>query len=108
MSAHDAEVFRKAAAVLERDGWVQGDFHHPQHGHCALGALEIALWGRPYSLSLNDPAEMDDLRRVRDLLGTHVGDFVTDWNDGTGRTQGDVVKALLQVADLEDVAEDGT
>src|SRR4051812_16093488 len=42
----EAMVLREAAAVLERDGWVQGTLHKHGGGHCAMGAIHEAL-GQP-------------------------------------------------------------
>jgi len=104
MSRADAEVFRKAAEILETDGWTQGNYH-ASDGHCALGAIEVALVGKGHFIT------DDELQRRWDGLGMlfarHLGlpDFhVPSWNDAEGRTQEDVIKGFLTAADKEDVA----
>lgn len=104
MSAKDAEVFRKAAEVLEQDGWVQGKMHTPD-GHCLIGALEMALWGRAFDWTI-DVEQRGDMSRLAALFGTFLDrSSVIKWNDAEGRTKEDVVKALLQVADTADVVD---
>lgn len=100
-----AAVLRDAKAVLERNGWLQGQLYDrsqadsgidfPACRVCLVGALRTAASGRP-----NGVGELFDV--AYDALCEVVGDFdsersVAEWNDVEGRTV-DEVYALLDAA----------
>ncbi len=80
-----AEVARKAADLLERDGWCQWNLCSDNGEHCLAGALMDT-----------DP---DTWYRVTRFVGERVGTpYVTDWNDEPERTAHEVIALLRQVA----------
>jgi class 3 adenylate cyclase len=103
-----AELLRKAAfRVGQPDGWTQhylgrlkdgtGTYVRTMlrtgaiHSRCMLGAL--------YCEYDQDPAP--DIHVAYDAIVRTIGTgLVADWNDAPGRTQGDVVHALLNAAEL--------
>ncbi len=105
-----AENLRNAAAVIERDGWCQGDLVSTEGHVCAMGAI-----GR--SLNVIDETSSgwnidqhavvrQEFVDTRDALITHLeaqgvvdGWNVPRWNDSHTTSQEDVVKAFLGAAD---------
>ena len=88
------DVLREAAAILERDGWEQGTYGDESGPNCIRGAINRAA-GCKSTVSVNEeiahPAYVAITRHI------HCG--LELWNDAPGRTQAEVVKALLRAAD---------
>lgn len=84
-----SDVLRKAAAKLEKYGWVQGSSNYGvmRKPCCALGAI-IAVSG-------SDGGGFAARERLKAVLG--IGS-ITVWNDQSGRTAREVVSALRKAA----------
>ncbi len=84
-----AEVARRAADLLERDGWCQGRFSTFARRRCLSGALMAAdRWGSPA------------VQQVQKQVLVHTGTWCpSQWNDAPGRTADEVIALLRQVAD---------
>jgi hypothetical protein len=99
----------EAAALIETEGWVQHSFFAPRGDgrtgyRCMLGAIRRVTRGRDAG---GGPAagETETVERLATFLGWNPQDrdpsppdYVTDWNDLTGRTAQDVVRALRMAA----------
>ena len=93
------EILRGAKAVLERNGWTQGDFfdHEQWDGGtppnecrvCLRGAVNIVAAGHPVHMPIASG-------RAADVLDELVGNAIR-WNDAEDRTV-DEVYALLDAA----------
>ncbi len=82
-----AEVARKAADLLERDGWCQGKFRN-SGAHCVVAALTaVDDWSAPEQAAVR--------RRLRVHAGT---EWLVNWNDAPERTADEVIALLRQVA----------
>lgn len=97
-------LLRKAAEVLDRDGWCQGRMDTPGGRRCALGALYKA------SSELSDGYHVEPDRWIEAREGAassiveHLsGEWILVWNDQPERRMSDVVKLFGQVADEEEV-----
>ena len=99
------KVLLDAAAILERDGWCQGEILSFDGRRCALGAIGEAAGAFP----VGDKILFDDVRpgtgqlyldvteRLRKSLG--LGEIgIGFWNDRPERTQETVVEALTRAA----------
>ncbi|MFI6609294.1 hypothetical protein [Streptomyces sp. NPDC050507] len=103
-----ADLFDKAARLLEEKGWTQGAFKVPETGAmCARGALYEAQgceWERS-DLPGGDlePRGFDWSRAhaINDTLTDYVPNeygFLPHWNDDEGRTAKEVTALLRDVA----------
>lgn len=90
MSITTSEFLRKAADVLERDGWCQGTHTDPYGRRCAFGALQVA---RAYS-DIRDDGSLKVYRLLHERTGG-----VIDWNDAPGRTKQEVLALFRNTAD---------
>ena len=117
-----AEIYLKAAKVIESNGHAKGDFYSvPETGVgiersrteypvCAAGALSVVIFDDPVP-----PCEGEDGRAefeaVVARLNAGIEDFhlysfhgeppvlrLTGWNDAADRTAADVIAALEQAA----------
>jgi len=106
MSTTLAEIYRKAAQVLESGGWVQHRMRQPQAdgtvAHCALGALTVAVNEQRNEHFCCAECNPDVVAPLTEFLGIDKFDIPT-WNDQPDRTREDVVKAFLVAADREEV-----
>ncbi len=84
-------VLRRAAALLETNGWCQGEMEGDGGRHCALGAIE-ASYIDPEDGTLAIMA----LKKVLGAKGRKA--FIADWNDTRGRTKKDVIAKLRKAA----------
>ena len=88
----EAEVYREAASLIRKYGWVQGEYGGTEEGFCINGALYEAarLLGNPPLI----------YRRVRlRLLPLLPGAFrISNWQDDPHRTVEDVLTLLEQAA----------
>lgn len=83
------EILENGLRRLEEDGWVQRMFGGPNHGWCALGAIES--WNMQY------PSTREARRRLAwATLGNRETDdcHVAMWNDAEDRTKEDVILAF--------------
>jgi hypothetical protein len=119
--AEVSRAWRDAALYLERHGWTQralyrhhdGDNPDPMPAACAIGALGIAIYGRPLDDVHNaDHPDADLFLWVEGLFDDYLdlGGYLTtessrdvlgipDWNDHPGRTAADVIDLLRTAAD---------
>lgn len=122
-----SEILDKAADVIERNGWHQGDWMHARPGRqddecpvCEGGALNLAVTGSPCIDADDDDAPADLLTAyevmahrakpsleigpedytVGELLEAFV-EVVASWNDAKGRTAEEVVRELRAAAASE-------
>lgn len=95
MSATVQDVLERAARVIERDGWSQGDFGRGRNPHCLIGAIDCALDDMP-------PRGRGELYQksvevVRDRIGAadyEASGSLISWNDDPRRTRSEVLALL--------------
>lgn len=87
----DADVLRKAAQIIERDGWVQGEATDEHDGHCLIGALDAAIGEIGPTRGSVFCAVYNGMRS----LGLYAG--IVEFNDAPGRKVEEVT-ALLRAA----------
>lgn len=97
MSAKTAQVLRDAASELEVKGWCQNTLHQGESS-CLIGAMRraVGLTGNEYSV-------VSDLYEAFEAVSNSIHMHPATWNDKPGRTQAEVVKLLLTVADVAEV-----
>lgn len=99
----EAMVLRDAAAILERDGWVQGALHKHGGGHCLMGSVHAALgFLRMEPLADEEPGSTGALLfRCSRRLGGLLPDipYLPEWNDAPERTLEEVLALLHAAAD---------
>ena len=103
MSDETADVLDKAANIIERNGWTQGDYHRPDGRKSprdwpvdTTGALNLALGADTpsHDIQPDSPAEA--------ALMKYLGiEYVPAWNDQEGRTVEEVVVVLRGAAAAE-------
>lgn len=87
-----AQLLLKAADLIERDGWGEGDCI--EHGYCIYAALVKA----------DDPKAFNTARasaagwRLVKALGLHRISDLFHWNDAPERTAAEVIAKLRAVA----------
>lgn len=107
-----SETLNKAADLIQRDGWTQGDegwFRKQGQPLCLEGAIQAALGIRPYDTDDDDELEAwfgpcPSKQAVRDYLEHERALY--RWNDQQGRTQEEVVAVLRAAAAIEAVKEE--
>lgn len=89
-----SEFLRRAADVLEEDGWCQGRGTDGQGRHCAVGAMcSVAVdHGQATSVHLLP-------------LRARLEGPLSDWNDEPGRTKEEVLALFRNTADELEVGE---
>jgi hypothetical protein len=105
-----ARTLEAAADVLERDGWVQRVAHHPDGGHCVLGAIALVT-GYHRSLGSvsgklpmvacceeNEGAMHEAAREFAEFIGHDGTANIPLWNDDPLRTPEEVVKTVRAAA----------
>jgi hypothetical protein len=118
-----ARVLRDAATYLDRHGWTQGNFykffaHDPMPAACAVGAIRMAVYGKPVTGIdfIGEPDARTLCVRAEATLADHLGIDTTDtdlrdldttdgivrWNDHTNRTRFDITDALRAAAEACD------
>jgi hypothetical protein len=111
-----AQVYRRAAEVIDERGWFQGWYADPDGRRvCMLGACAVALGaefetegrsnGEPRVVFARD-ADNTMWHKAWDGLHTKVHK-TTKWNDESGRTAEQVKAALLEAAELHEAADRG-
>lgn len=81
-------ILRHAADLLEREGWVQGEFGDMTSAkgpHCAMGATAVVA---------DDGAGSN----ADDLLRDFVGINISAWNDAAGQTAANVIATMRRAA----------
>ncbi|MGQ4343506.1 DUF6197 family protein [Streptomyces sp. SAS_275] len=106
-----AYVLTTAVAVLETNGWLQGNLYDAAEAEtgtprsacrvCAVGALNVASAGTPV-LGLAEE-ELPKAILLADLARAALGEYVdtagvTVWNDTPGRTVEQVIDAMRATA----------
>jgi hypothetical protein len=97
-----AAMLDTAADILERDGWVQGDYHRFE-GHCAMGALFRAELTQEVSAAAAAAYLANRLKKKGQGIDCPCGahdsdDIVINWNDLPGRTRQQVLDFLRESA----------
>lgn len=96
---HAANTYRAAANYLERhpERWCKGQVYTTTDNEtcrvCAVGALNIALFGKP-NANIDDPYAPQIYMTESDLLGASIPQI----NDRVETRVTDVVRALRKVA----------
>lgn len=92
-----ADVLRKAAEVIERDGWTRGVGTDESGAHCTIGALSVAAaetyttWGLAFRAIYNG-------LRAQGVASPGIVEF----NDAPDRTAEEVTALLRFAADLSE------
>jgi hypothetical protein len=101
MTAQVAADLRAAADVLRRDGWIQLS-DHAYGGHCASGAIEVAI-DPEWEDHREEGWEYEENQRFSEatlrLCRLVDASSVTGWNDAPGRTADEVIAALEAAAE---------
>lgn len=85
-----AEVCRRAAELIRRDGWARLRYGADGRNFCLVGALS---WAHCGSVTLPLPRAV--VLRVQSL----IGEPLTTWNDDPSRTVEDVLAVLDAAAE---------
>jgi hypothetical protein len=114
-----AEIYLKAAAVIEANGHTKGDFYNipetplgielgrREWPVCALGALSIAMFGDPYPPREDQDGHTEFAANAARLnaridYGTAIDEEplqrIAHWNDADERTTADVIAAFERTA----------
>jgi hypothetical protein len=105
-----ARTLEAAADVLERDGWVQRVAHHPDGGHCVLGAIALVTGYHRNLGSVSGKLPMfANCEEKEGAMGEAAREFahyisqdgignVPMWNDDPLRTPEEVVKTVRAAA----------
>jgi hypothetical protein len=89
------EVLLKAAGILERDGWIQGNYGDESRGYCTMGAMRAASTVVPIHTWDGLPAEyVEACNKLNETLPFNI----SYWNDHQDRTKEEVVSTLRKVA----------
>lgn len=98
-------VLLKAKALLEANGWHQGNLYDAESTipelmlcpMCLVGAINAAVYGNPTFLTFDgDQAELRfaACRAVNVAIEVPFPGEISEWNDTDGRTIADVLAAL--------------
>ncbi len=107
-------IFLRALGVIDERGWYQGDYEAADGRVCLVGALSVAVCGRPWTPEIDadgEEAVCAALARLKDRLVAdgmprHVADDIAGrWNDDPSTTEEDV-RLLLKRAAVELEAEE--
>jgi hypothetical protein len=112
--AQGAADLKAAALVIQLNGWTQNllarlmDNLPPALSPvCALGAVNVAVWGDPHGNGIDYTEASHDARGIRRAVARRALDFQVgygvafsgvDWNDAPGRTAEEVIGALNAAA----------
>ena len=92
-----AVVLRRAAALIEKRGWNQGDYQNDNGCLCALGAIRVAC-----GINASEWLELDEhplLWSVYNTLRSDLGGRSIDsWNDSKFTSKDDVVSGMRRSA----------
>ena len=87
-----ADVFGRSREIILERGWGQGDFvDHDTGAVCAVGAINVALYGNPHG----HPSHIPGVRMFANgfVWSRYNLPNLADWNDACGRVK-------IQVLDL--------
>jgi hypothetical protein len=91
-----AQALRKAANLIEKNGWHQGHFISDEGAVCALGAVNTVACGAP-AMEWGAGSKLRKL--ALDALGKFIGGrSVPRWNDSKDTTKNDVLKTFRKTA----------
>ncbi len=83
MSKETANTLKKALAIIEKDGWCKGVYHHTNGSHCLAGAIGLAEEDGP------------KIRRAEEALRKFTGDHsVVGFNDKRGQSKRNIIALL--------------
>jgi hypothetical protein len=101
---NDRDIFLKAIDVLEERGWTQGTMEDGEGRVCLVGALRVALSGRPRTNKSVGPRVTELTRTAFGLQtgGSWVSALI--WNDAPERSYEEVVLCLKRAANGESAA----
>lgn len=105
-----SEALQKSIDVIDHYGWIQGDIGSDRRGWCLIGAINRAVgrvdsighfhFARPKGVDEEFRAAMGYLTSVPGLVWG-----VAEWNDTKGRTEDQVLEALIEAQRLAELAE---
>lgn len=83
MSKETATILKNALALIEKDGWCQGVYHHENGAHCLAGAIGLV---KP---------DWEKARHAEEALRKFTGDrSVVGFNDKRGQSKAAIVSLL--------------
>lgn len=96
-----AEVLRRAADILDENGWGQGWLIDPDGGSCAcaVGAIQLASGMTPQEIRYGGLTKELAVRATR-FFSAVLKSTVSAWNDEPGRTAEEVIAKLREAAEL--------
>ncbi len=90
-----ADHLRKAAAIIDKYGWVQGRSGSEEEGFCATGSL----WHQYSILKKNKQAALPSAGAAANAAEVVVGECcLPGWNDRQGRTKEEVTSLFRRTA----------
>lgn len=106
------KVLEEARRLLEKEGWIQGDFHRTGEGYCALGALRQVVYegycvvGAGHHMCGGSAGVIfsEAYQRLQSQVGGRG--TVAWWNDRPERTAEDVIM-LFEKALCDERISDG-
>lgn len=94
----------RAADLIDKHGWVQGELETTKGCLCAEGAIIRATHEGKHYMT---PTRMDAIEAACSSLRTHLCVFgwvaIPVWNDEPGRTAAEVTAALRAAANVQGV-----
>ena len=97
-----ADVLRAAAAMIERQGWVQNRNRGPGDKVCASEAIRCAAQEVLAGERAFAGADVAGFMKARDTFVAATGHQVADYNDNVADSAATVVAALRAAADTTD------
>ena len=105
-------ILRRAADILNRNGWIQGVNHHKNSGRVDIqGALALASGAKDEELrddiyataeAMGAHRAVPKMLSLYDFMDAYIGEDPATWNDKEGRTKERVVSMLNGLADQLD------
>lgn len=106
-----SQIVTGAIDLLEQRGWRRGSLQGADGSLCAVGALQTATFGDPFSWN-SGHEEYDNYKRAVDSLAFHInkqaslpGMTIAHWNDNRVRTLDQVIEVMHNTAVDLDRAE---
>ncbi|WIF20579.1 hypothetical protein SEA_JFLIX2_89 [Rhodococcus phage Jflix2] len=108
--SRDQESLRRAADLIEKHGWIQGDYGDMSQGYCAIGALSRAALATASDGTYDGSLHLLEAAiptTFPDNPNTWSGKFsrVVEWNDTPGRTREEVLQLFRKAAGDEQAIE---
>lgn len=85
-----SDILNEAADLIEKFGWIQGNYGAEECGYCALGAILAVDFDDDYSIHSFNNYIQDNHPDMN--LGA------VEWNDTPGRTKEEVISTLRKAA----------